>query len=92
MKRKKHTPEEIIRKMREAEIQLGSGVTIPEMCRKLEISEQTYHRWKKMYGGLTPRQFRRMKEMEKENTRLKKLVADQALEVSILKEVARGKF
>ena len=92
MGRKRHTAEPIIAKLREAEIDLGKGQAMPEVVRKLAISEQTYYRWRKEYGGLRVDQARRLKELERENGRLKKLVADQALDNAILKEVASGNF
>ncbi len=92
MGRKRHTAEQIIAKLREAEIELAKGQTTPEVVRKLGISEQTYYRWRKEYGGLRVDQARRLKELERENGRLKKLVADQALDNAILKEVASGNF
>jgi len=92
MGRMRHAPEQIIRKLREAEVELGRGMKTPEVCRKLGITEQTYYRWRKEYGGLRLDQAKRLKELEKENARLKKLVADQALDNAILKEVASGNF
>ena len=92
MGRKRHTAEEIIGKLRTAEIELAKGLSTAEVVRKLGITEQTYYRWRKEYGGLRLDQARRLKELEKENTRLKKLVADQALDNAILKEVSSGKF
>jgi len=92
MGRKRHTPEQVIRKLREAEVELSRGMKTPEVCRKIGITEQTYYRWRKEYGGLRLDQAKRLKELEKENTRLKKLVADQALDNAILKEVASGNF
>ncbi len=92
MSRKKHTAEQIIAKLREAEIELANGHKTSEVARKLEITEQTYYRWRKEYGGLRVEQAKRLKELEKENTRLKRLVADQALDNAILKEVASGNF
>ncbi len=92
MGRKRHTPEQIIRKLREVEVELGRGLKTPEVCRKLGITEQTYYRWRKEYGGLRLDQAKRLKELEKENARLKKLVADQALDNAILKEAASGNF
>ena len=73
-------------------MELGRGLRVPQMCKKLGISEQTYYRWRKEYGGLRLDQAKRLKELERENTRLKKLVADQALDNAILKEVASGNF
>jgi transposase-like protein len=92
MARKRFTPEQIITKLREAEVLLSKGRKVGEVCRQLEVSENTYYRWRKEYGGLDIQQARRLKELEKENTRLKKLVADQALDIAILKEANRGNF
>ncbi len=92
MGRKRHTAEEIIGKLRTAEIELAKGLGTVEVVRELGITEQTYYRWRKEYGGLRLDQAKRLKELEKENTRLKKLVADQALDNAILKEVSSGKF
>ncbi len=92
MSRKRHTAEQIIGKLRTAEIELAKGLATAEVVRKLGITEQTYYRWRKEYGGLRLDQAKRLKELEKENTRLKRLVADQALDNAILKEVSSGKF
>ena len=92
MGRKRHTPEQIIRSLRQAEVELAKGQTTAEVARKLGITEQTYYRWRKEYGGLRVDQAKRLKELEKENARLKKLVAEQALDNAILKEVSSGKF
>ena len=92
MSRKRHTPEQIIRKLREAEVELAKGQTTADVVRKLEITEQTYYRWRKEYGGLRLDQAKRLKELEKENARLKRLLAEQALDNSILKEAATGNF
>jgi putative transposase len=92
MGRKRHTPEQIIRKLREAEVELSKGRSTAEVARKLGITEQTYYRWRKEYGGLRVDQAKRLKELERENGRLKKLVADQALDNAILKEVSSGNF
>ena len=89
---KKHTPEEIIGKLREAEIVLAQGGTTSDACRRLAISEQTYYRWRNKYGGMEISEARRLKELETENGRLKKLVADQALDIQILKEVNSKKW
>jgi transposase-like protein len=90
--RKKHTAEQIIQKLREAEIVLAQGQPVGAACKKIEVTEQTYYRWRKEYGGLKLDQARRLKDLERENTRLKKLVADQALDISILREVSKGNF
>lgn len=92
MVRKRYSPEQIIGYLREAEVLLSKGSTVPQICRKIGIAEQTYYRWRKEYGRLSVDQARRLKEMEKENIRLKKLVADLSLDKAILKEVAEGKY
>ena len=92
MKRRRHTPEQIIRKLREAEWLLGEGKTIPEAAKELGISEQTYHRWRNQYGGMKVNDAKRLKELERENGRLKRIVADQALNIDALKEIAKGNW
>ena len=92
MTKRRYGAEEIIRKLREVEVLCGQGVSIGEACRKIEVTEQTYYRWRKEYGGLRVEQARRLKELEKENARLKKLVADLVLDKAILKEAASGNF
>ncbi len=92
MGRKRHTPEQIIRKLREAEVELAKGQTTADVARKLGITEQTYYRWRKEYGGLRLDQAKRLKELEKENGRLKRLLGEQALDNAILKEAASGNF
>ena len=92
MARKKYTAEQIITKLREAEIELGKGLNTPEVCKKLGIAVQTYYRWRKEYGGLRVDQAKRLKQLEQENNRLKKIVADLSLDNSILKEVSSGNF
>ncbi len=92
MARKRHTAEQVIGKLREAEVELAKGQSVALVVKKLEVTEQTYYRWRKEYGGLRVDQARRLKELDKENGRLKKLVADQALDNAILKEVAQGNF
>ena len=92
MGRKRFTAEQIINMLREAEVLLNQGSTVGEVCRKLGISEQTYYRWRKDYGGMRVDRAKRLKELEKENARLKKLVADLSLDKDILKEAARGNF
>jgi putative transposase len=89
---KGHSPEQIVRKLRQAEARLAAGATIPEAARELGISEATFHRWKTRYGGMSSSEAKRLRELEKENARLKKLVAEQALDIDILKEVSRGNF
>ncbi len=90
MVRKTYLPEQIINKLREAEILLHQGVTIALASRKIGVTEQTYYRWRREYGGMRIEQARRLKELEKENTRLKRLVADLSLDNAILKEASRG--
>lgn len=92
MARRRHTPEQIIRKLREAEKLLAEGATIPQAAKQLEISEQTYHRWRNQYGGMKADDAKRLKELEKQNARLKRIVADQALDLDAMREVARGNF
>jgi len=92
MARKTFTAEQIINKLREIEVLIGQGATTIEASRKVGITEQTYYRWRREYGGMRIDQARRLKELEKENTRLKKLVADLSLDISILKEAARGNY
>jgi transposase-like protein len=92
MPKKRFTAEQIIGHLREAEVLLAKGQTTAEVCRHLGIHQQTYYRWRKEYGGLEVDQAKRLKQLEQENARLKKLVADQALDLAILKEVNRGNF
>ena len=92
MARKRYTAEEIISQLRTVEIETAKGIGIVDACRKLGITEQTYYRWKKAYGGLRVDQANRLKGLEQENVRLKRLVADLSLDNSILKEVASGNF
>jgi len=89
---RRYSTEQIIVKLREAEIEIGRGVKVPEVCRKLGISEQTFYRWRKRYGGLDRSEVRRLKALEQENARLKKLLADAMLDNAILKEAASGNF
>ncbi len=92
MKRRRHTPEQVIGKLREAERMLSEGKTIAEITKELGISEQTFHRWRNQYGGMKADDAKRLKELERENGRLKRIVADQALQCQALKEVARGNW
>ncbi len=92
MPKKRYAAEQIIRDLREAEVELAKGQTTGEVCRKLGITEQTYYRWRKEYGSLRVDQVRRLKELERENGRLKQLVADQALDLAIGKEASSGNF
>ena len=92
MARKRYSTEQIIRMLREAEVELGKGKKLELVIKKLGITEQTYYRWRKRYGGVKTDHAKRLKELEKENARLKRLVADLSLDNSILKEVARPNF
>jgi putative transposase len=92
MARKRFKPEQIIHMLREAEIKLASGSKVGEVCRSLGITEQTYYRWRKSYGGMQVSQAKKLKELEQENARLKKLVADQALDKAILEEALKGNY
>ena len=92
MVKKIYTPEQIINKLREVEILISQGATAMEASRKIGVTEQTYYRWRREYGGMRIEQAKRLKELEKENAQLKKLVADLSLDISILKEAARGNF
>ena len=92
MKKRRHTPEQIVRKLREADRLLGEGQELPEVVKFLEVSEATYHRWRAQYGGMKADDVKRLKELEIENSRLKRIVADQTLEVAALKEIAKGNW
>ncbi len=89
---KGYSPEQIVRKLRQAEGKLASGSTVPEVSREMGISEATFHRWRKKYGGISSSDAKRLKELEKENARLKKLLAEKELDIDLLKEVSRGNF
>ena len=90
--RRRHTPEQIIRKLREADRLLGEGQGVPEVAKALEVSEQTFHRWRARYGGMKADDAKRLKELERENSRLKRIVADQMLENEALREIAKGNW
>lgn len=92
MARRRHTPDQIIRKLREADRLFGEGADVAAVARHLEVSETTYHRWRNQYGGLKANDAKRLKELEAENQRLKKIVADKELEIDALKELARGNW
>ena len=85
---KKHNGPQIVVKLRQANVELGKGLTVPEVCKRIGVSEQTYYRWRQKYGGMSPAAIQELKALQKENVRLKKLVADQALDNAILKEAA----
>lgn len=92
MPKKRYNAEEIIHKLREAEVLLGQGKTVADVCKQLGVTDQTYYRWRKSYGGMKVDQAKRLKELEAENARLKRAVADLTVDKLILKEVAEGKF
>jgi len=92
MKRRRHTPEQVIRKLAEADRLLAGGKTIEEVCRHLEVTESTFHRWRNQYGGMKANDAKRLKQLEAENARLKKLLAEAELDKSMLKELAEGNF
>ena len=92
MATKRHSAEQIVRKLREAEVELAKGATVKDACRKLAITEHAYYRWRREYGGLNLDQAKRLKKLEQENARLKRTVADLALDKQILKEAAEGNF
>ena len=90
MKGKKHSPEQIVRKLQEADAMLTVGKTLGQVCQALEVSEQTFHRWRNQYGGMKAQEAKRLRELEEENRRLKKLLAEAELDKAILKEALRG--
>lgn len=92
MARRRHTPDQIVRKLREADRLLGEGADVAAVARHLEVSEATYHRWRNQYGGLKADDAKRLKQLEGENRRLKKIVADKELEIDALREIARGNW
>jgi len=92
MKRKKHTPEQIINKLRQADRMLGQSKSLVEVVKALGVSEQTYYRWRKQYGAMGAAELKRLRELEKENAQLKRIVADQALDLRMAKDVIAGKY
>src|SRR5277367_3465235 len=92
VKRRRHTPEQVVRKLREADRLLGEGKTIPEVAKELEVSENTFHRWRAQYGGMKADDVKLLKELQRENSKLKRIVADKELEIDALKEVASGNW
>jgi transposase-like protein len=92
MKQKRHSPEQVIRKLAEGEKLLNRGEDVAEVCRQFEITESTWHRWRNQYGGMKANDAKRLKELEKENGQLKRIVANQALDIDMLKHIAEGKF
>ena len=92
MSRRRHTPEQVVRKLREADRLLGEGMELPEVFKQLEVSEQTFYRWRNQFGGMKADDVKRLKELEAENARLKRIVADQALNIAALNEVSKGNW
>ena len=92
MSRRRHTPEQVVRKLREADRLLGEGIELPEVFKALEVSEQTYYRWRNQFGGMKAEDVKRLKELEAENARLMRIGADQVLENQALREVSRGNW
>jgi putative transposase len=92
MARRRHTPEQIIRKLREADRLLAEGAEVADVARHLEVSEQTYHRWRNQFGGMKEEDTKRLRELERENAWLKRIVADKELEIDALREISRGNF
>ena len=92
MAKKRYSEEQIIPMLRRADVELGKGKKVPEVCKLLGITQQTYYRWRQKYGGMAPEMSKELRALQKENARLKKLVADQALDNAILKEAAKGNF
>ncbi len=90
--KKKHSGPQIVAKLRQADVLIGQGKSVPEVCREIEVSQQTYYRWRQKYGGMSPDMIKQLRLVQKENKRLRRVVADQALDITILKEAAEGNF
>ena len=90
--KKRHSGPQIVSKLRQADVLIGQGKAVPEVCREIEVSEQTYYRWRQKYGGMSPDMIKQFRALQKENARLRRVVADQALDNSMLKEAAEGNF
>ncbi len=90
--KKKHSGPQVVAKLRQVDVLIGQGKSIPDVCRQIEVSEQTYYRWRQKYGGMSPDMIKQLRELQKENARLKRVVADQALDNAILKEAASGNY
>jgi transposase-like protein len=88
--KKHYTGTQIVAKLRQADVLIGKGTSVPEVCREIDVSQQTYYRWRQKYGGMSPEMVKELKELQKENGRLKRIVADQAIDMAILKEVAKN--
>jgi putative transposase len=87
--KKRYSGPQIVAKLRQADILIGQGKNVPEICKEIEVSQQTYYRWRQKYGGMSPDMIKQLRELQKENTRLRRVVADQALDITILKEAAK---
>jgi transposase-like protein len=83
---KKYRPEQIVQKLRQADVELGKGLSVKEVCRKIEVSQQTYYRWRQRYGGMSPEMIKELRALQKQNQRLRKIIADQRIDIEILKE------
>jgi len=90
--KKRYSGPQIVAKLRQADVLIGKGKTVPEVCKELDISQQTYYRWRQKYGGMSPDMIKQFRQLQKENSQLKRLVADQALDISILKVAAEGNY
>ncbi len=90
--KKKHSGPQIVAKLRQADVLIGQGKNVPEVCREIEVSQQTYYRWRQKYGGMSPDMIKQLRLLQKENKRLRRVVSDQALDITILKEAAEGNF
>ncbi len=90
--KKKHTGPQIVAKLRQADVLIGQSKNVPEVCREIEVSQQTYYRWRQKYGGMSPDMIKQLRLLQKENKRLRRVVSDQALDITILKEAAEGNF
>jgi len=90
--KQRHSGPQVVAKLRRADVLIGQGKSVPEVCREIEVSEQTYYRWRQKYGGMSPDMIKQFRALQKENGRLKKVVADQALDIAILREAAEGNF
>ncbi len=90
--KKKHTGPQIVAKLRQADVLIGQGKSVSEVCREIEVSQQTYYRWRQKYGGMSPDMIKQLRLLQKENKRLRRVVSDKALDITILKEAAEGNF
>jgi len=90
--KRRHSGPQVVAKLRQADVLIGQGKTVPEVCKQIEVSEQTYYRWRQKYGGMSPEMIKQFRSLQKENKRLRRVVSDQALDIAILKEAAEGNF